>query len=80
MTYHSLYGFRQRAHQYLCRAHDATFEIVNAVLTTRYIHSFVELSRSPLFRRQWSSAYEALQDSRPQRHRLMRLYLEQIPL
>ncbi|MGB3310515.1 MAG: NF041680 family putative transposase [Nodosilinea sp.] len=79
MSYDSLYGFRQRAHQYLGRAHDATFELVDAVLTTRHIYSFAELSQSPLFRRQWSSAYEALQDSRPQRQRLMRLYLEQMP-
>jgi hypothetical protein len=79
MPYDSLYGFRQRAHQYLGRAHDATFELVDAVLTTRRVYSFAELSQSPLFRRQWSSVYEALQDSRPQRQRLMRLYLEQIP-
>ncbi len=75
MTYDSLYGFRQRAHQYLGRAHDATFELIDAVLTTRHVYSFAELSQSPLFRRQWSSAYEALEDSRPQRQRLMRLYL-----
>jgi hypothetical protein len=79
MSYDSLYGFRQRAHQYLGRAHDATFELVDAVLTTRRVYSFAELSQSPLFRRQWSSVYEALQDSRPQRQRLMGLYLEQIP-
>ena len=76
MTYDSLYGFRHRAHQYLGRAHDATFELIDAVLTTRHVYSFAELSQSPLFRRQWSSVYEALQDSRPQRQRLMRLYLE----
>ena len=79
MTYDSLSRFRERAHGYLGRAHDATFELVDAVLTTRHVYSFVELSQSPLFRRQWSSAYEALQDSRPQRQRLMQLYLEQIP-
>jgi hypothetical protein len=79
MTYDNLSGFRQRAHQYLGRAHDATFELVDAVLTTRHVYSFAELSQSPLFRRQWSSAYEALEDSRPQRQRLMGLYLEQIP-
>jgi hypothetical protein len=49
------------------------------VLTTRHVYSFAELSQSPLFRRQWSSAYESLQDSRPQRQRLMGLYLEQLP-
>ena len=69
MTYDSLYGFRQRAHQYLGRAHDATFELIDAVLTTHHVYSFAELSPSPLFRRQWSSAYEALEDSRRQRQR-----------
>lgn len=79
MPYDSLYGFRQRAHQYLGRAHDATFELIDAVLTTRKVPSFVELSRSPFFRRQWPSIYSAVHDSRPQRRRLMRLYLEQLP-
>lgn len=42
MAYDSLYGFRQRAHQYLGRAHDATFELIDAVLTTRHVYSFGE--------------------------------------
>jgi hypothetical protein len=79
MSYDSLYGFRARAHQYLGRAHDATFELVDAVMTTRRVYSFAELTQSPVFRRKWSSGYEALEDSRPQRQRLMRLYIEQIP-
>jgi len=52
---------------------------MDAVLTTAYISSFVMLSLSPLFRRQWPSLYEALKDGRPQRNKLMRLYIEQIP-
>ena len=38
-----------------------------------------EFSLSPLFRRKWSSTYEALQDSRPNRNKLMRRYVEEIP-
>lgn len=34
---------------------------------------------SPLFRRKWSSTYEALQDTRPNRNKLMRRYVEEIP-
>lgn len=38
-----------------------------------------DLSLSPVFRRSWPSIYEALQDSRPQRNKLMRLYIQQMP-
>ena len=79
MTYDSLLGFRHRAFQYLGKAHDATVELIDAVLTTRKAYSFAELSQSPLFRRRWPSVYETLQDSRPQRNRLMKLYIEQMP-
>lgn len=80
MTYDTLSNFRNRAYQHLCRAHDATFELMDAAITSRSVYRFVELTQSPLFRRQWSSGYEALQDSRPQRRKLMRLYLEHLEL
>lgn len=78
MTYDTLLNFRNRAYQCLCRAHDATFELMDAAITSRSVYSFAELTQSPLFRRRWSSGYEALQDSRPQRRKLMRLYLEHL--
>lgn len=71
--------FRQAAYNYLCRAHDATFELTDAVLLTRNAYCLADFSLCPVFRRQWPSIYEALQDSRPQRHKLMRLYIEQMP-
>lgn len=37
-----------------------------------------EFSLSPLFNRQWSSIYEALQDCRPDRKKLMMLYGEEL--
>ena len=37
-----------------------------------------EFSLNPLFHRQWSSVYEALQDCRPDRKKLMLLYLQQL--
>jgi len=43
----------------------------------RQVQSIAELSCAPAFRRQWPSLYEALQDSRPQRDELMKLYLAQ---
>ena len=79
MIFDRLQQFRQAAHPLLGRAKDALFDLMDAVLTTAYISSFVMLSLSPLFRRQWPSLYEALQDGRPQRNKMMRLYIEQIP-
>ena len=79
MIFDRLQQFRQGAHPLLGRAKDALFDLMDAVLTTAYISSFVMLSLSPLFRRQWPSLYEALKDGRPQRNKLMRLYIEQIP-
>jgi hypothetical protein len=37
-----------------------------------------EFSLSPLFKRKWSSTYEALQDSRPNRNKLMKRYIQEI--
>ena len=37
-----------------------------------------DLALNPLFRRQWSSVYEALQDCRPDREKLMQLYIQQM--
>jgi hypothetical protein len=62
-----LSDFRQAAYECLCRAKDATFELMDAVLLTRNAYSLADLSLSPVFRRKWSSLYEAIQDSRPYR-------------
>jgi hypothetical protein len=78
MNADKLIGFRQTAYKCLGRAQDAMFELKDAILSSPRVNSFAELSCSPLFRRQWSSLYEALQDSRPQRRKLMRLYIEQM--
>ncbi len=74
-----LQQFRSKAYQLLGRAKDATMDLMDAVLVTRNIYSFAELSLSPVFRRKWSSLYEALDDCRPNRHKLMKLYLKEIP-
>lgn len=72
-------NFALQTHQILGNARDALFDLMDAVLTTRHTTSFVELSLSPLFRREWSSIYEALQDGSPPRQGLMREYLSHIP-
>jgi len=74
-----LKAFRQAAYNHLGKANDATFELTDAVLLTRNAYSLADLSLCPVFRRRWPSIYEALQDSRPQRQKLMKLYIEQMP-
>ena len=74
-----LKAFRQAAYQHLGKARDATFELTDAVLLTRTAYCLADLSLSPVFRRRWPSIYEALQDTRPQRNKLMQLYIKQMP-
>ena len=74
-----LQQFRQDVYDVLGNARDALFDLMDAVLVSRSVSSFAELSLSPVFRRQWSSLYEALEDSNPPRQQLMELYLKQLP-
>lgn len=71
--------FRQDTYKLLGKAHDATFELMDSVMTTRNASCLGEFALSSLFRRKWSSVYEALQDCRPNRNKLMKRYLEEIP-
>jgi hypothetical protein len=52
---------------------------MDSVMTTRNASCLGEFSLSPLFRRKWSSTYQALQDSRPNKNKLMGRYVEEIP-
>ena len=52
-----LQEFRQAAYKLLGKAHDATFELADAILTTRTAYSLADFSVSPFFRRKWSSIY-----------------------
>jgi len=76
--YGRLSAFRQTAYERLGTAKDALFELMDAVLLTPSANSFAELSLSPVFRRQWPSVYEALQDGRPDRDGLLKLYADEI--
>lgn len=78
MNSERLKDFRQAAYDLLVKAKDATFELMDSVMTTRNASCLAEFSLNPLFNRQWPSAYEALQDTRPDRTKLMLLYLEQL--
>ena len=74
-----LQEFRQAIYNNLRKAQDATFELMDALLLTRTAQSLADLSLSFVFRRQWPSVYEALQDTRPARQQLMKLYIQQLP-
>jgi hypothetical protein len=74
-----LIKFRQDVYQLLGKAHDATFELMESIMTTKNASCLGEFFLSPLFRRKWSSTYEALQDCRPNRNKLMKRYLEEMP-
>jgi hypothetical protein len=79
MTLDQLKQFRGGVYTLLGNGKDALFDLMDAVLVTRSVYSFVELSISPVFRRQWSSIYEAIEDSLPPRKELMQLYITQLP-
>lgn len=78
-NFDKLREFRHKTYTLMGNGRDALFDLMDAVLVSRSVASFAELSLSPVFRRRWSSLYEALQDSEPPRTKLMQLYIEQIP-
>jgi hypothetical protein len=71
--------FRQAAYDCLGNGRAALFDLADAVLVTPAVSSFAELACAPVFRRRWSSLYEALQDGQPDRDALLRLYVQQLP-
>lgn len=76
MIFQKLQAFRQTIYDGFGTARDAVFDLMDAVLTSAGVSSFVSLSLSPVFRRQWSSIYAAVQDSRPPRAKLMKQYVQ----
>lgn len=78
MIFHQLNQFRLELYQQIGKAKDALFDLMDAVLTSGSIQSFVSLSQSPVFQRQWSSVYAALQDSRLSPEQMMKLVVKQV--
>jgi len=74
--FNKLIRFRQAVYGCLGKARDALFELSDAVIQLRQIQSFAELSCAPVFRRKWSSVYEALQDGQPNGAELLDVYVE----
>ncbi len=77
-NFDKLRRFRHQVYSLLGNGKDALFDLMDAVLVTRSVYSFAELSLSPVFRRQWLSLYEALQDSQPPRLGLLDLYMAEL--
>jgi hypothetical protein len=78
MIFEQLTQFRQRLYEQLGYAKDALFELMDAVLVSSSIVSFVSLSQSPVFRRQWSSIYAALHDGRVSANQLTPLLTAEV--
>ena len=76
----NLIEFRQRFYNCLGQAKDAQFQLVDALLSDMSIESFAELSLSPLFERQWSSAYDAVENGTQRQEMLQQLFCEQLPV
>lgn len=76
----TLKTFRKRAYCLLGNGRDSLCDLMDAVLTSRTVSSFVELSLSPVFRRTWSSVYKGLERGAPPREKLMHLYREHLPV
>ena len=79
-SFSDLQRMRKRAYQLLGNGRDSVFDLMDAVLSSRSVSSFVELSLSPLFQRQWSSVYKALERSDPPTEKLMGLYCQFLPV
>ena len=77
--YNRYQKFREDTHKMLGKSKDATFELIDSILTTKNIDSIAELSLCSCFRRKWHSIYEAIKDCRPHRKKMMKRYREEIP-
>ena len=78
--FNNLMAFRQAVYdQGLTRARDTQFELLDALLLSRPIRSFPELSLSPVFRRQWPSAYAAIEEGEQDEAWLESCFAQQIP-
>lgn len=74
-----LASFRQALYKCFTRAADALFELLDALLCSPSLPSFPELSCAPVFRRQWPSVYEALQDGELDREQMLKHCVEVLP-
>lgn len=74
-----LKAFRNCAYRILGKGKDTLFDLMDAVLASRSVSSFAELSLSPVFQRQWSSLYKVLERSAPSANALLALFIRYLP-
>jgi hypothetical protein len=77
--FNHLREFRQTLYNNLGTAKDALFDLMDAVLVSACIVSFVSLSQSPVFRRRWPSIYAALPDGRVPQAPVFKRLVQEIP-
>jgi len=78
--FNKLIEFRQAVYDHgLTRFADAQFDLVDALLLSPPIRSFPELSLSHAFRRQWHSAYAAIEAGDQDHEWLEHYFIQQIP-
>jgi hypothetical protein len=76
----NLIEFRQRVYERgLVRERAAQFDLIDVLVTGQRVRSFVELSLSPLHRRQYSSIFSALKRGQQDGKALRQLFAEQLP-
>jgi hypothetical protein len=75
----ALAHFRAECYQAFGLRRDALSDLLDAVLTGERVTSLVQLSQSPLFRRKWSSLFDALADGRIDRAGLQQVLGRWVP-
>jgi hypothetical protein len=75
----ALAHFRAECYQAFGLRRDSLGDLLDAVLTSDRITSFVHLSQSPFFRRTWASLFEALSDGSLDPTALQRLLVRTLP-
>lgn len=74
-----LIEFRQAVHQNgFSRERDAQFELLDALTSSGAIYAFPELSLSPVFRREWCSAYTAVERGQQDREWITNYLSQQV--
>jgi hypothetical protein len=76
----NLIEFRQKVYeQILVGSRDVQFELIDALLMGKTIGCFAELSQRPVFRRDWSSAYRAVEEGEQAGYWLRHSFVQQVP-
>lgn len=76
----NLIEFRQTVYETgLAQSRDALFELLDALIERAHADCAAEISLSPLFRRQWSSLYKAVEKGAVNEKSLAALFVRQVP-